>query len=85
MQARNNETPVRLAKIIDKSISRWPLLAGVLLADFGLLLIAFAGLDARKARVQYLLYLGGGILCFGYFRARHRSQAKLFEFIDFVP
>jgi hypothetical protein len=40
------------------------LLCGILLADFGLLLIAFAGLDAGKASVQTLLYLGGGILCF---------------------
>ena len=60
----NNNRPDRLTSTIEKRSSGWALLCGILLADFGLLLIAFAGLDAGKASVQTLLYLGGGILCF---------------------
>ena len=62
--SRNNDTPDRLTRTIENRSSGWALLCGILLADFGLLLLAFAGLGARKASVQTLLYLGGGILCF---------------------
>ena len=63
--SRNNDTSDRLTyKTIENRSSGWALLCGILLADFGLLLLAFAGLGAQKASVQTLLYLGGGILCF---------------------
>jgi hypothetical protein len=62
--SRKNDTPGRLTRTIEKRSSGWALLCGILLADFGLLLIAFAGVDARKASVQTFLYLGGGTLCF---------------------
>ena len=62
--SKNNDTPDRLTRTIEKRSPRWALLCGILLADFALLLLAFAGLDARKASGQTLLYLGGGILCF---------------------
>jgi hypothetical protein len=63
-RSRNNDTADRLTRIIEKRSSGWALLCGILLADFGLLLIAFAGVDARKASLQTFLYSGGGILCF---------------------
>jgi len=34
------------------------------MSDLGLLLIAFAGWDALRARAQTLFYSGGGALCF---------------------
>ena len=43
--------------------SSWPLLPGLLLSDIGLLLIAFAGLDALSARAHTLFYSSGAILC----------------------
>src|ERR1700719_2353615 len=43
--------------------SSWPLLPGLLLSDLGLLLIAFAGINALSARSHTLFYSSGAILC----------------------
>ena len=61
---KNKEAPGLLAKATAERDSGWPLLLGLLMADIGLLLIAFAGGDALGARTQTLFYSSGAILCF---------------------
>ena len=45
-----------------KRDSVWHLLAGVLLAEMGMLLIAFGGWYALKTETRILIYVGGGLL-----------------------
>ena len=47
----------------DKGPLDWQLLSGLSLADIGLLVVGFAGLDAATAGAQTLLYSVGGTLC----------------------
>jgi hypothetical protein len=67
MKARykTKDAPGRSGNGTNQGVRSWPLLPGILLADFGLLLIGLAGWDALEARMQTLLYSGGGILCLG--------------------
>jgi hypothetical protein len=60
--SKKSDTPGYLST--DKSDSSWPLPSGLLLADSGLMLIAFAGWEALQASSQTLLYSSGAILCF---------------------
>jgi hypothetical protein len=57
--SKQSDTP---AVTIDKSGSSWPLPSGLLLADSGFMLIAFAGWEALQATSQTLLYSSGVIL-----------------------
>jgi hypothetical protein len=61
--SKQTDVPGRLSTI-DKRGSSWPLPFGLLTADSGLLLIAFAGWEALRASSQTLLYSCGVILCF---------------------
>jgi hypothetical protein len=61
--SKQTDVPGRLSTI-DKRGSSWPLPFGLLMADSGLLLIAFAGWEALRASSQTLLYTCGVILCF---------------------
>lgn len=61
--SKQTDVPGRLSTI-DKRGSSWPLPLGLLTADSGLLLIAFAGWEALRASSQTLLYSCGVILCF---------------------
>lgn len=54
---------MRLANTGDKRPSVWRLLSGLSLADIGLLVIGFAGLDALTAGTQTFFYSVGGMLC----------------------
>lgn len=45
-----------------KRDSVWRLLAGVALAEMGMLLIAFGGWYALKAEARIIIYVGGGLL-----------------------
>jgi threonine/homoserine/homoserine lactone efflux protein len=62
--SKNKEAPGLVSKPTDERDSGWPLLLGLLMADVGLLLIAFAGWDALRARAQALFYSSGAVLCF---------------------
>ena len=62
--SENKVKPGQLAKVTNKGSPGWPLLPGILLADFGLFLIAIAGWYALAAGSQSLLYSGGGVVCF---------------------
>jgi len=46
----------------NKRDSTWYLFAGVLAADFGMLLIALGGWDALKTETRILIYVGGSLL-----------------------
>jgi uncharacterized protein involved in response to NO len=48
----------------DQRVPSWPLPSGLLMADSGLLMIAFAGWEALRASPQTLLYSCGATLCF---------------------
>ncbi len=61
---KNKNSPARLYKVTNKGVLNWPLLPGILLADFGLFLIGLAGWDALRARTQILVYSVGAMLCF---------------------
>lgn len=60
---KNREIHYRPAIARPGAASSWPLLSGLLLSDIGLLLIAFAGLDALSARAHTLFYSSGATLC----------------------
>jgi hypothetical protein len=62
-RSKTKDAPGRSGNGTNQGVRSWPLLPGILLADFGLLLIGLAGWDALEARMQALLYSGGGILC----------------------
>jgi hypothetical protein len=61
--SRNKDAEDRLANLTNKGAPSWPLLPGILLANFGLLLIGLAGWYALSTGTQSFLYSGGGILC----------------------
>jgi hypothetical protein len=61
--SRHNETQLRPVDTGDKGPLDWQLLSGLSLADIGLLVVGFAGLDAATAGAQTLLYSVGGTLC----------------------
>ena len=46
----------------NKRDSTWHLFAGVLAADFGMLLIGLGGWDALKTDTRILIYVGGSLL-----------------------
>jgi hypothetical protein len=46
----------------NKRDSVWHLLAGVLMAELGMLLIALGGWDALKTETRILVYIGGSLL-----------------------
>src|SRR5271154_7511492 len=60
---KKNEGPGGLA-MTDQRAPSWPLPSGLLMADSGLLMIAFAGWEALRASPQTLLYSCGATLCF---------------------
>jgi hypothetical protein len=61
--SRHNETQLGPVDTGDKGPLDWQLLSGLSLADIGLLVVGFAGLDAATAGAQSLLYSVGGTLC----------------------
>jgi hypothetical protein len=61
--SRHNETQLRPVDTGEKGPLDWQLLSGLSLADIGLLVVGFAGLDAATAGAQTLLYSVGGTLC----------------------
>jgi hypothetical protein len=61
--SKKSDTPGCL-DTTDKRDSSWSLPSGLLLADSGLFLIAFAGWEALRANSQTLLYSCGALLCF---------------------
>jgi hypothetical protein len=61
--SRHNETQRRPVDTGDRGPVDWQLLSGLSLADIGLLVVGFAGLDAATAGAQTLLYSVGGTLC----------------------
>jgi hypothetical protein len=62
-RSNKNEGPGRPA-ITDQRVLSWSLPSGLLMADSGLLTIAFAGWEALGASPQTLLYSCGATLCF---------------------
>jgi hypothetical protein len=61
--SRHNETQLRPVDTGDQGPLDWQLLSGLSLADIGLLVVGFAGLDTATAGAQTLLYSVGGTLC----------------------
>jgi hypothetical protein len=61
--SKTKDIPGRLSDTTNKGARSWPLLPGILLADFGILLIGLAGCDVFRFETQSLLYSGAGILC----------------------
>jgi hypothetical protein len=61
--SKHNETQMRLVNTRDKGPSDWQLLSGLSLADIGLLVVGFAGLEALTTGPQTLFYSVGGMLC----------------------
>jgi hypothetical protein len=61
--SKHNEIPLQPVDTGYKGPLDWQLLSGLSLADIGLLVVGFAGLDAATAGAQTLLYSVGGMLC----------------------
>ena len=52
-----------LMRKIRKRSSTWLFLAGIALAEVGVLLVGFASRDALNIRTSVLFYVGGFLLC----------------------